>query len=169
MYQSSARPPPSAVCILIKRAALIPASQHHHNRVVSCPGSAASLGPRFSHQNQKYFSVRLCKFVLQSSCQKLPSSIHPIQDDDWKNDYPSTVHVYKNTFKTILNYLQVNRNMRPVSQVPAQIIITRPTKMLAVCGAAVRGLNQHDFIRQLTNHSPGLASCDLSDQSGSSI
>ena len=62
-----------------------------------------------------------------------------------------------------------NRNMRPVSQVPAQIIITRPTKMLAVCGAAVRGLNQHDFIRQLTNHSPGLASCDLSDQSGSSI
>ena len=62
-----------------------------------------------------------------------------------------------------------NRNVRPVSQVPAQIIITRPTKMLAVCGAAVRGLNQHDFIRQLTNHSPGLASCDLSDQSGSSI
>ena len=70
-----------------------------------------------------------------------------------------------------LKYFGVrNRNVRPVSQVPAQIIITRPTKMLAVCGAAVRGLNQqHDFIRQLTNHSPGLASCDLSDQSCPSI
>ena len=72
--------------------------------------------------------------------------------------------------KSNLKYFGVlNINVRPVSQVPAQIIITRPTKMLAVCGAAVRGLNQHDFIRQLTNHSPGLASCDLSDQSCPSI
>lgn len=75
-----------------------------------------------------------------------------------------------NWIKSNLKYFGVrNRNVRPVSQVPAQIIITRPTKMLAVCGAAVRGLNQHDFIRQLTNHSPGLASCDLSDQSCPSI